>query len=173
MNETHVTVVGNVVSAITPRTVADGALVVNFRVASNARRLDRATGEWMDGDQLFAQVSCWRRLAENVLDCLVTGDPVVVTGRLYTRSYEVEGDRRSQVAIEATAVGVELSRHRVVSVRPGRRGAGAADGDAPAGTRGSESVAPVGREVVDPDGAAGPPGERVPALAAAPGADGA
>lgn len=186
MNETHVTVVGNVVSAISPRTVgADGTLVVSFRMASNGRRRDRVSGEWVDGDQFFVQVSCWRRLAQNVLDCVVTGDPVIVTGRLYTRSYEVEGERRSQVSLEATAVGVELSRHRVVSVRQSRRvgeaaqegtsgGTGEAGTAEPVPSTGSgSSLEPAGwREASATEGAAAAE-PREPALTGAPGAEGA
>jgi hypothetical protein len=48
MYETHVTVVGNVVTPINPRRLADGTLVANFRVGSSERRYDRATGGWID-----------------------------------------------------------------------------------------------------------------------------
>lgn len=122
MNETHLTVVGTVCTAITPRRVGpDSHLVVNFRVACNERRRDRSTGEWGDGDSFYIQVSCWRRLAENVLASLVVGDPVVVTGRIYTRSWETEGEKRSTVNLEASAVGVDLTRQRAVVVRQRER----------------------------------------------------
>lgn len=122
MNETHVTAVGTICTALTPKRVGpEGRLVVNFRVACHERRRDRLSGQWGDGDSFYIQVSCWRRLAENVLASLVTGDPVVVTGRLYTRSWETEGEKRSTVKLDASSVAVDLSRHRAVVVRQSER----------------------------------------------------
>lgn len=110
MNETLTTIVGNVISDVTPRRTANGVRVVGFRMASNERRFDKATGQWIDGDKLYVSVTCWRKLAQGVSGSLVKGDPVVVTGRLYTREYEFEGKRRSVTELEATAVGPDLSR---------------------------------------------------------------
>ncbi len=112
MNETTVTIVGNVISDVTPRRTADGTRVANFRVASNQRRFDKETQSWVDGDPLFVSVTCWRELAKGVGASLVKGDPVVVVGRLYTRRYEVDGNKRSITELEARAVGPDLSRCR-------------------------------------------------------------
>jgi single-strand DNA-binding protein len=122
MNETYATVVGNVSSAVSRRQTADGTPVANFRMISNERRRDRVSGEWVDGDRLYVEVTCWRRLADNVDASIVLGDPVVVTGRIHTREYEVaSGERRSVMALEAHAVGAELSRCRATILRPQRR----------------------------------------------------
>ena len=86
MNETTVTVIGNVVDEPQRRKTEAGISVTNFRVASTARRYDRQDGRWIDGDSLYLKVSCWRQLADNVDRSVVKGDPIVVTGRLYTRS---------------------------------------------------------------------------------------
>jgi single-strand DNA-binding protein len=110
MNETTVTIIGNVITDVTARRTAEGARVANFRIASNERRFDKATGDWVDGDRLFVTVTCWRKLANGVAATLSKGDPVVVTGRLYTRGYEVEGQKRSVTEIDATAVGPDLAR---------------------------------------------------------------
>ncbi|WP_143261964.1 single-stranded DNA-binding protein, partial [Allokutzneria sp. NRRL B-24872] len=48
MHDSKTTVIGNVVNDPQSRTIKSGACVVSFRVASNRRRLDRATGEWID-----------------------------------------------------------------------------------------------------------------------------
>ena len=128
MNETEVTVVGNVISDVKSRRTGEGVRVVNFRVASNERRFDKGTGEWVDGDRFFVSVTCWRKLANGVAASLSKGDPVVVTGRLYTRGYEVEGQRRSVTEIEANAVGPDLSRCSAELTRVRR----AATEDAPA-----------------------------------------
>lgn len=114
MYETHVTVVGNV---LTPpewrRTVNTQALVTTFKIASTSRRLDRGTGQWVDGNSLRLRVSCWRALASNVASSVVSGDPVIVTGRLFTRDWtDEEGQRRTAYELEATAVGHDLTRGR-------------------------------------------------------------
>jgi single-strand DNA-binding protein len=110
MNETVTTIVGNVISDVKQRVTTDGTRVTNFRVASNSRRYDKEAEQWVDGDRLFVSVTCWRKLARGVGSSLVKGDPVVVTGRLYTRGYEIEGQKRSVTELEAVAVGPDLAR---------------------------------------------------------------
>jgi single-strand DNA-binding protein len=111
MRETPVTVVGTLVSDMRPRRVGpDGTLVLNFRVACNERRFDKASESWVDGESLYLSVSCWRRLAENAAS-LVKGDPLIVRGKLRTREWATEqGERRSVVELEATAIGPDLAR---------------------------------------------------------------
>jgi len=134
MRETPVTVVGTLVSDARPRRVGpDGRLVLNFRIASNERRYDKASASWVDGDSLYLSVSCWRTLAENAA-CLVKGDPVIVSGRLRTREWTTEeGVRRSVVEMEASAVGPDLARctARVRKLRPVEEPV--STGDEPAG----------------------------------------
>jgi single-strand DNA-binding protein len=121
MKETPVTVVGTLVSDMRPRRVGpDGTLVLNFRVACNERRFDKASESWVDGESLYLSVSCWRRLAENAAS-LVKGDPVIITGKLRTREWTTEqGERRSVVELEANAVGPDLARC-AATVRKQRR----------------------------------------------------
>jgi single-strand DNA-binding protein len=145
MNETVTTIVGNVISDVRIRRTGEGVKVASFRIASNERRYDKAAEQWVDGDRLYVTVTCWRRLAANVLGSLVKGDPVVVTGRLYTRGYEVEGQKRSVTELEAWAVGPDLSRCSAEVTRARR----AASEDAgPERTEGGEvvSVVPAARE---------------------------
>jgi single-strand DNA-binding protein len=65
MYETHVTVVGNLATAVDRHRLADGRTVANFRIASTERRYDKATDGWVDGESLFLDVRCWRALADN------------------------------------------------------------------------------------------------------------
>jgi single-strand DNA-binding protein len=120
MYETNVTVVGRLATDVGWSRLGDGTVVANFRVASTERRYDRATGGWVDGEKLFVDVRCWRRLAENAAASLVKGDPVVVTGKLYSRNYEHEGQRRTAVTVEAQNVAADLSRCTVVLKRDRR-----------------------------------------------------
>lgn len=109
MFETYLTVVGKVISDINQRELPNGDKVCNFRVAANERRFNRDKDEWVDGDRLFINVTCWRRLAEGVAASLFRGDPVVVTGRVYLNEYEVNGQPRSAMELDARAVGPNLS----------------------------------------------------------------
>ncbi|MEV2242665.1 single-stranded DNA-binding protein [Micromonospora sp. NPDC049891] len=114
MFDTYMTIVGNVLTAPEwRRTTQSNTLVANFKVASTARRLDRDSGRWVDGNSLRVRVNCWRKLAEGVAASVMVGDPVVVCGRLYTRDWiDDAGNHRTLYELEAVAVGHDLSRGR-------------------------------------------------------------
>lgn len=116
-NETVTTIVGNIASTVGKRTLADGTVVASFRLASNERRWNRAEGAWSDGDRLFLTVTCWRELGENVVRSFVSGDPVVVFGRLRTHRYERDGAPSARIEMEAIAVGPDLNRCSAVITR--------------------------------------------------------
>ncbi|MGE5765272.1 MAG: single-stranded DNA-binding protein [Mycobacterium leprae] len=88
MNETWVTLVGNVVAEPRATVLADGTFLASFRLASTRRRFDRGAQAWRDQDTVYVTVLCWRQLGENVADSLFRGAPVLVTGRLATKTYE-------------------------------------------------------------------------------------
>ncbi|GIF40842.1 single-stranded DNA-binding protein [Actinoplanes xinjiangensis] len=114
MFETNLAVVGNVLTAPEwRRTNTGNALVANFRIASTARRFDRETGRWIDGNSLRVRVTAWRRLAEGVASSVSVGDPIVVYGRIYTRDW-VDDDNNNRVSyeMEAFAIGHDLARGR-------------------------------------------------------------
>jgi len=110
VNETHVTIVGRMISKPDYRRTANDVEITKFRLASNERRYDRDSGTWVDGDTLYVNVTCWRRVAFGVHACLDKGDPVVVTGRLFTRGFEIDGQRRSVTEMDATAIGPDVSK---------------------------------------------------------------
>ena len=120
INETTVTVVGNLVEDPKQRTTESGIDLAVFRVASTARKFDSQAGRHVDATSLFLSVTCWRTLAGNVSASLRKGDPVVVTGRLFTRSYEKDGQSRSVIEMEAHAVGPDLARGTAVFRRTPR-----------------------------------------------------
>lgn len=107
----QITITGNVV--YDPSTKGEGEKKsVNFRVASNRRYRDASTGEWVDGGSTFIEVRCWRNLAENVLQTIGRGVPVIVTGRLRSWESTIErgdsSERRTHYEIDAESVGVDL-----------------------------------------------------------------
>ncbi|MGB7364424.1 MAG: single-stranded DNA-binding protein [Rhodococcus sp. (in: high G+C Gram-positive bacteria)] len=114
MYEAYLTVMGTVITDPIKRTTQSGDEVLSFRVASNSRRLDRESGQWHDGDTLYASVSCWRRLVAGVGASLMKGDSVIVFGQAHTNEYTTkDGIDRTDLQIRASAVGPDLARCRV------------------------------------------------------------
>jgi single-strand DNA-binding protein len=84
--------------------------VTEIRVGSTPRRLNRATGEWENGDTSYYTVKCWRRLAVNVKGSLRKGDMVLIRGKVVTRTWVDDQQRtRMQMQVEADSVGHDLS----------------------------------------------------------------
>ena len=168
MFETQLTVVGKLITGVGQRRFGDGSVVANFRIVGTERRHDRASGGWVDGDKLFLDVTCWRRLAENTFASLVKGDFVVVTGRLYTREFEHEGRRRSVVTLEAQSVGPDLARCTAVVTRIDRRRAEAADEV----TSGDDHRGPDQPQAAPPAAVPGPTDDGSRLVGAVPGGEG-
>jgi single-strand DNA-binding protein len=101
LNETPITLAGNLCAdpelAFTP----NGTQVANLRLAVTPR-VRTADGAWEDGPTSFYRVTCWGQLAANATDTLAKGARVVVSGRLRIRQYETEDGRKGQTA-EVTA----------------------------------------------------------------------
>src|SRR5664280_3473505 len=92
MNETYVTVSGNVVGDPVVRATRANVSFVTFRVASNARRVDSKTGEYIDAGTNFVNVTAFRALGVNVSNSLKKGEPVIVYGRMRINQW-VNGER--------------------------------------------------------------------------------
>jgi single-strand DNA-binding protein len=108
MNETTITITGNLVDAPELRFTPTGAALARFRIASTPRHR-QDSGEWKDGDSLFLTVNAWKQQAENVAESLQRGMRVIVTGRLRLRSYETkEGEKRTVYEIEGDEIGPSL-----------------------------------------------------------------
>ncbi|HJY25883.1 MAG TPA: single-stranded DNA-binding protein [Actinomycetes bacterium] len=111
MNETVVTMCGNLASDVRSTTTPGGLAFATFRMGSSSRRFDRRSSAWVDADPIYVSVNCWRALAENVSGSLGRGEPVIVTGRLKMRSFtKDDGATREVLEVEATAVGHDLAR---------------------------------------------------------------
>jgi single-strand DNA-binding protein len=111
MNDTTLTIIGNLVDAPELRFTPGGQAVVKFRIASTPRYKDSKTGEWKDGDTLFLTCQAWRQLADHIAESLEKGMRAIVTGRLRQRSYETkEGERRTVYELQVDDAGPALSR---------------------------------------------------------------
>jgi single-strand DNA-binding protein len=109
VNETDITVVGNVVDTPRRNRLSNGS-VTNFRMASTARRFDPETKDFVDSSTFWIDVACWGELGGNVSRSVSKGDPVIVRGYISTDSWETESGRRSASKVKAVAVGLNLAR---------------------------------------------------------------
>jgi len=109
MNETYVTISGNVVGDPVARATKANVPFVTFRVASNVRRVDFKTGEYIDAGTNFVNVTAFRSLGVNLANSLKKGEPVLVYGRMRINQW-VNGERSgTTVEIDAYNVGHDLS----------------------------------------------------------------
>ena len=146
MNETQMTLAGNLVDDPELRFTPAGQPVAKFRVASTPRYRDNATGEWKDGDSLFLTCTVWRQAAENVAESLTRGMRVIVTGRLKQRSYETkEGEKRTVYELEVDEVGPSLRNASAKVAKVARTGAG--NGGQGAAAQGGKDADPWASEL--------------------------
>lgn len=110
MYEPITTVVGNLTAAPDLRFTPSGAAVANLTVAATPKTKNQQTQEWEDGETLYLRCSVWREAAENVAESLNTGDRVVVTGRLVSRSWEDKdsGAKRTVTEMQVDEIGPSL-----------------------------------------------------------------
>src|SRR3954452_1108826 len=141
--ETTITVIGNLTDDPELRFTPSGAAVAKFRIASTPRTLDRASGEWKDGEPLFLACSVWRQAAENVAESLQRGSRVIVSGRLRQRSYETkEGEKRTVYELEVDEIGPSLRYATAKVQKMSRSGGGGGGFGAPIGGGGGGSRQP-------------------------------
>ena len=106
MNEV-ITITGNIATDPQQRH-AGGVSITSFRVASNQRRFDRRSGQWIDTGTSYFSVSTFRGLADHAFQSLRKGDRVVLTGRFRVREWEAGDKKGTSVDVEAEAIGHDL-----------------------------------------------------------------
>ena len=118
MNESFVTVVGNVVSDPISRPTKVGRPFASLRIASTTRRWDPEKRAFVDGSTNFLNVVAFNALAANVMTSVKKGHPVVVYGRLRVNQWETEkGEPRTSAEIDAYTIGHDLTRGQVEFTR--------------------------------------------------------
>jgi single-strand DNA-binding protein len=143
VNETHITVVGNVVDTPRRNRLSTGS-VTNFRIASTARRFDGEAKDFVDSATLWIDVACWGELGGNVAHSVSKGDPVIVRGTIATDSWETDAGRRSAAKVKATSVGLNLARGWAEFHRPTRSAPAVDLVPAEAGDPGDPGESPLG-----------------------------
>lgn len=100
-NINRVIITGNLTRDPELRNLPSGTAVCQLRIASNTRRKDGASGEWVDKPNYF-DVTIWGRQGENAAQYLSKGRPVAIDGRLEWREWQdQQGNKRQSVEIVA------------------------------------------------------------------------
>lgn len=115
-----ITLTGNIGADPRIRTVGpEQTPVTEFNIAHTPRL--RQGEEWKDGATTWYRITCWRRLAENVVGSLRRGDAIIVTGRLRPTEWtDKNGVVQRSDEIDAITVGPDLSRGRAYVIRTTR-----------------------------------------------------
>lgn len=101
MGINHITLVGNLVRNPEMRMTQSGIPTTQFTLAvTRPPRQEGQTHEVTD----YVKVVTWRKLAETANETLKKGDIVSVEGRLLTRTFEQDGQRKKVVEVEAQSV---------------------------------------------------------------------
>lgn len=123
IGETPVTLVGTVLSDVQCiRAGAQRQELATFWLRSDERRYDKGKGEWVEGRHLSIRVKCWRRLAQGVTSAIRKGDPVIVSGRLYSNDHGEREQPRAVPEVEALAVGLNLALYPAPVQQAGQPG---------------------------------------------------
>jgi single-strand DNA-binding protein len=127
MNEIKVTLYGNVVTDPTPRAGRNGSIFTTFRVATTPYRR-AADGSYADLDTSFYSVIAFDTTASNAATSLRKGQPVIIVGNLYNKSYvDKDGVTRNSPEVEAQHIGHDLKFGRSTFQRVSRAAALGAD----------------------------------------------
>lgn len=116
-----VTLEGRVVGDVHFQFSGDTALpLARFRMVCVDRKRNDS-GQWVDGDEFWVTVSCFRALATYVADSVMDKDQVIVVGQLTTATwFDAAGAKQSAPKVIARNVGVSL----MFAARPASDSAG-------------------------------------------------
>jgi len=97
-----VVLMGNLTRDPELRQTPNGQSVCSFSLALN-RSYKGSDGNWVESTD-YVDIVCWGPLGERVAQYLTKGRPCLVHGRLQSRSWEQEGQKRSKVEVNANDV---------------------------------------------------------------------
>ena len=98
----QVILMGNLTRDPELRQIPSGQSVCTFSLALN-RSFKGADGQWQEATD-YIDVVAWGPLGERVAQYVTKGRPVLVNGRLQSRSWEQDGQKRSKVEVNASDV---------------------------------------------------------------------
>lgn len=98
----QVILMGNLTRDPEVRQIPSGQSVCSFSLALN-RSFKSKDGDWQEATD-YIDVVAWGPLGERVAQYLTKGRPCLVNGRLQSRSWEQDGQKRSKVEVVAQDV---------------------------------------------------------------------
>lgn len=98
----QVVLMGNLTRDPELRTTPNGHSVCSFSLALN-RSYKNASGDWVEATD-YVDIVAWAALGERVSQYLTKGRPALVSGRLQSRSWEQDGQKRSKLEVVAQDV---------------------------------------------------------------------
>ena len=98
----QVILMGNLTRDPELRTIPSGQQVCSFSLALN-RSYKGQDGSWQEATD-YIDVVAWGPLGERVAQYLSKGRPCLINGRLQSRSWEQDGQKRSKVEVNAQDV---------------------------------------------------------------------
>jgi len=98
----QVILMGNLTRDPELKAIPSGQSVVSFSLALNRSYKDQS-GEWKEATD-YVDVTAWGPLAERVAQYCQKGKQVLVNGRIQSRSWEQDGQKRSKVEVLAQDV---------------------------------------------------------------------
>jgi single-strand DNA-binding protein len=101
---------GNVALEPNLQFTANGKPLAKIRVAAGERKKDEG-GNWVDGDVTFLDCVIWGAAAEAAVETISKGSPVIVVGKLKSRTIEDGGVKKTyfDVAVDNIAVNIKKS----------------------------------------------------------------
>lgn len=117
---TNVTLTGTLGRDPELRFTRDGKAVATLSVVTS-KSVKADDGKWENLEETWWRVTAWEKLAENVAETLLKGDPVIIVGRSFMETYEdKEGSQRQSLKVNAYNVALDLKR-RSATVNRERR----------------------------------------------------
>ena len=98
----QVILMGNLTRDPELRQIPSGQSVCSFSLALN-RSYKNSNGEWQEATD-YVDVVAWAGLGERVAQYVTKGRPVLVSGRLQSRSWEQDGQKRNKLEVIASDV---------------------------------------------------------------------
>lgn len=147
----QVTLMGNLTRDPELRQTPTGQNVCSFSLALNRSYKD-ASGAWQEATD-YIDIVAWGPLAERVSQYLTKGRRCLVQGRLQSRSWEQEGQKRSKVEVLANDVTFLDSRGGGENEGGGYSGGASAPASKPAPSKKQDDVVieDVGDEPINLD----------------------
>jgi single-strand DNA-binding protein len=97
----QVVLLGNLTRDPELRTTPNGMSVCSFSLALN--RSYKVNDQWTEAVD-YIDVVVWNKIAESVSGNVTKGSPLLVTGRLQSRNFESQGQKRNKVEVVAQEV---------------------------------------------------------------------